>query len=799
MAKFGAGAAGATKLAGLTDVNPGASPADNSVLVFSTSTGVWGAGSIVSGNTIALAGLTDVTGTSTEGQALLRKSSSYGFGEVGSGGLADGAVTTPKLPAKAVTLPKLSAGTSTTDGHVLTVSGSTGDVVAEAIPVQTVAQIFGITGTPSANDVIKRNSANDGWAYAADATGGDGGGGSGIALTDLSASGIIRYDSGTGAFSTNAAGFASAVEAILTTDFERAKITGIRLVGTGTIDSSGELKRTTPNIFSLRLSAAQNAEVEPMLATGTIFKVRNGDGTERLSTVISGRPVTLPKVGDDFRYEIIVASEGSIGGSTSATGLTLEFYSPGYENRVEAMVEEVHDAIKTDGDVTAGTQDANGDFQLNIRDGQVGLGKLTAGNATSGQILTVSGNSGGVVAADAADNFETNLAAELDDLEINGIQFANSATDLPKNRIHVNSATNTVSIRGDSAAETAAYRKHLKNGRTLSLRQGNESVFIVLNADPTESDGAGGEAEVKVFAATYGTHDARGASITGNWNLTVWSKLKSALRGVLAARTVTAPAIAPGAVGPVATEGLVQETRMFMNNDGSGSRKQRISGTATTDFGTGTVTSDTTHNVKSWAIGNGSNEGEHFDQKRNMTLLNATLDFSGFRAEAGNLYSIFMDGMGVLYSGAANNSNLPVAVEVGLSFRDKDPDESDWQSWAHCGNADVSRTIGGASKVVYDASNFYGSSNFLSGQNKVVFRTKGTLYGDVVNTNFYADVSPPFWASFEVGDSDAAFPVADRDYQFRFVFRAAEVGNNHGAIIDRIYNYTERLIARRVA
>ena len=44
MAQFGAGVGGAVKLDGLTDVNVGASPANSSVLVYSTATDTWGAG-----------------------------------------------------------------------------------------------------------------------------------------------------------------------------------------------------------------------------------------------------------------------------------------------------------------------------------------------------------------------------------------------------------------------------------------------------------------------------------------------------------------------------------------------------------------------------------------------------------------------------------------------------------------------------------------------------------------------------------------------------------------------------------
>lgn len=238
---------------------------------------------------------------------------------------------------------------------------------------------------------------------------------------------------------------------------------------------------------------------------------------------------------------------------------------------------------------------------------------------------------------------------------------------------------------------------------------------------------------------------------------------------------------------------------MFMDND-SGSRNQNITDSASTSFGTGTLT-NVTANVKSWAIGGGTNTGEHFDQRDGFTLLgNASPDFCEFRAESGGVYSIQMDGNGVFYMQAANSDKpRAIGMEVGLQFGEKAPGSSDWSAWAHCGNTDISRTIDGVSTLVYDASAFYGNSNFLSGQSKSIYRTKGSIPRTAQDRNIFCDVGPPFFASFIVGRTGAPFPLNNRDYRFRFVFNAPQLNSDAaGSVwIQRIYNYTERMLATR--
>ena len=776
MATFGAGAGGATKLSGLTDVNTGASPADASVLVFSTTTGVWGAGTVVSGNTIALAGISDVTGTSTEGLALLRKSSGYGFGQLGSGAIANDAVTAAKIPSKGIPLGKISAGTSTTDGHVLTVSGSTGDVVAEAIPAATIAQVFGITASPAANQIIKRNSANDAWTFAADATGGGGGGGS---IPEKA--GPADWAAGTNDEKYLTVLGAATMEKSADNGTEWA-FTYNATDGTNTMRVYEAGSPPEGDLFKFSTTTARAVAMDAIITRNSPVRF-----TRDASNFLSGRADYAYRNGSDFYIK--VKAGFSLTGTIASAGAAITVRGEG------VLFGELKDqGFITSSDLVEGT-----DIELTIgNDGRVtisysGTGGVDYANQTEVNAGTITNKAVNPATLHGALDAVPHVAP------FPGFEHTTSTgASMPLGSWNINSDGTVAHYRAHTDEQHAAmFAEFAADKRCQQESSRGEIIDYEFSATPTEHS-IDGQA-VGYIKCTIGSHVAipSNPSLAGDWSVNVMPDQNAEVFQHAPARSIKSFALAKGAVDPVVASGMVQETRMFMDNDGSGARRQRISPSATTDFGTGTTTSDSAHNVKSWAIGGGSNTGEHFDQKRNMTLLPGTLDFSGFRAEAGNLYSIFLDGLGTLFCGAADNVNLPVAVEVGLAFRDKAPTETDWQSWAHCGNSDVSRTIGGVSTVVYDASNFYGDANFLSNQNKVIFRTKGTLYGSVNGTNFYADVSPPFWACFEVGDSNAAFPVADRDYQFRFVFRAADVGSGLNGVIDRIYNYTERLLARR--
>lgn len=839
MAVFGrGGVGGASNLNGLTDVNTGASPANGSVLVYATATDTWGAGSVVSGSTIALNGLTDVTGTSTAGLPLVRKSTDYGFEALGSGGIADDAVITAKVPSKAITLAKISAGDSTTSGHVLTVSGSTGDVVAAAIPAATIAQVFGITASPAANQIIKRNSANDGWVLAADATGG-GGGGSGIALTDLSASGIVNYDSGTGAFSTNTAELATAIDGIVT------------------VNAGGGITKTkTGNTVNLSVPAIPEKAVAADWAAGT--------NDSKYLTVLGA--ASMEKSVDD-------GTVWSFSYNTTDGTNTMRIYEVGsppegdlFKFSTTTAIAEAMDAVITRNSSVRFSKDASNflsgradyayrdgsDFYIKIKTGF----SLTGSISTNGDSISVRGE-GALFGELKAQGFiqNTDLVEGTDiDLTIGsdgkvtisysgtgGVEYANQ-TEVDAGAI-TNKAVNPATLHGalDSVPHVAGYAGfehttstgasmplgswHINSDGTVAYYRGHttaqhDAMFAEFEADKRcQHESARGEVIDYEFAATPTEHAIDGQSVgyikctigdheaipsnptlTGDWSINVMPAQNKEVFEHAPVGSIKAPAIATGAIGQAQMRGQVQECLMFMDND-SNSRNQAIRNDASSDFGTGTITNDTNANVKSWAIGGGTNNGEHFDHRENFSLISGDSHWPLFRAEAGGVYSVQIDGSGVFYMKHAD-SDTPRAIglEVGLQFGDKAPTDTDWSAWTHCGNSDVSRTIDGVSTVVYDASEFYGGSNFLSGQNKSIFRTKGSVVRISDNQgNVPADIGPPFFAAFVVGRSGAPFPVNNRDYRFRFVFHAPQFNNNAASRvwIQRIYNYREKMLANR--
>ena len=763
MAQFGAGVGGAVKLDGLTDVNVGASPANSSVLVYSTATDTWGAGTVVSGSTIALNGLTDVTGTSTQGLPLVRQSSAYGFAALGSGGIADGAVATSKLPAKAVTLAKISAGDSTTSGHVLTVSGSTGDVTAAALPDIDIEAVFGITASPEAGNVIKRNTANTAWVYAADATGGGGGGGSGIALTDLSASGIVDFDNTTGAFSTDTAELADAIDGILE---DSGSITITKSGNTITLSvpdipskaGASELREgvddtkfvTPAGVASMDQTAAAGVtwsftyDTTGALAQGQVrenatayqytIKATNSVETDmdqrfhrgakiRLerdaSNYVRGRVQWADKgegdQGDEFTVQV-AAEDRAVAGDIKVDGAAVSVYAegalwPGLHDDGEFVV---YDDITAGTGITKGARQADGTFTISASGAIAKADKPTA------------------LAGTDDTKFMTPLRVHdvVDHLghvaDYTGMQYTTSqAGEMAVGTWNINASGTRAWFRGHTQAQAEEMAREFLIDRYFILGRNGQTIEAQFT-DVTSIAVSG--SSVGVVQCDIQDHDANPDNPTlavgDDWDLALLSPQAMALFRHIPHAVITGNSIKTGAVGVAQLRGQVQECRMFMDND-SGSRNQNITDSASTDFGTGTLTT-VSANVKSWAIGGGTNTGEHFDQRDGFTLLgNASPDFCEFRAESDGVYSVQMDGNGVFYMQAANSATpRSVGLEVGLQFAEKAPGSSDWSAWAHCGNTDISRTIDGASTLVYDESAFYGNSTFLSGQNKSVFRTK---------------------------------------------------------------------------
>ena len=137
-----------------------------------------------------------------------------------------------------------------------------------------------------------------------------------------------------------------------------------------------------------------------------------------------------------------------------------------------------------------------------------------------------------------------------------------------------------------------------------------------------------------------------------------------------------------------------------------------------------------------------------------------------------------------------------------MQFSHKATTSNTWGSWQDCRLSDITETVDGNSVTTYDASQWFGSTavenvqvDSASGNNRLasLFREK-RVSG---NSTDSLDVAPPFFASFGVGTGEV-FPLAGRDYRFRFVFAPPGMGDNVGTKLRIMYDYSEILTTDRL-
>ena len=201
----GGGAGGASKLSRLRDVRVGSTIADNAVLVYSTATGAWGDAALVSGTTLSLQGLSNVTlSNPSNHQLLIFDGSSWGNGLIGSNNISAGAVNAAAIGAGAVVTGKIAAGAVTANtiasnavgsaaisagavgyselnveaGAGITVSDNSGALVIAAEGVA-VTQSATAPSSPSAGDLWFRTTDGALFTYYDSAWTEAGGGGAG--------------------------------------------------------------------------------------------------------------------------------------------------------------------------------------------------------------------------------------------------------------------------------------------------------------------------------------------------------------------------------------------------------------------------------------------------------------------------------------------------------------------------------------------------------------------------------------------------------------------------------------------
>ena len=173
------------------------------------------------------------------------------------------------------------------------------------------------------------------------------------------------------------------------TVYARDEFTGINLIGTGTLDADKELKLTASNVFQLYLTPASDDLIGPYLKLGTVIKLAESGGTQRVNSSITDIE-TLAKAGANFRYQLTVADDGNLAINTVLSNMTMTLQSAGYDNYAREAIKEVHDAIKSTGQINAGDI-SNNEFELNIKSGvlpQVASSEEVAAGMNNTKIVT---------------------------------------------------------------------------------------------------------------------------------------------------------------------------------------------------------------------------------------------------------------------------------------------------------------------------------------------------------------------------------------------------------------------------
>ena len=371
-------------------------------------------------------------------------------------------------------------------------------------------------------------------------------------------------------------------------------------------------------------------------------------------------------------------------------------------------------------------------------------------------------------------------------------------TNLAEGAFHFNSAGTQFWARGHNATEgQSLLNQFLIDRSAIVERTGARFDFDFSDVESVAVSGSTNG----VVKCTITSHEATptNPSLTGtDWIIRVLPEQNKQILNHAPKGSIPGIALAEGAVGPREAEGLFQKTVMKMRD----STQIGMVSNASTRFNE-SVASTNPSAKRLWAIGDGTSSSAQFSKRTNMSLVPGTITHSTMRARPNGKYFVRIDGLGVIYcSNADANNDLPHGVDIGLGFRHKAITSNTWPSWQICQLSDITETIDGNSVTTYDASELWGSTSLENLQNDSasgnsraasIFREKRVIRR--VDGNFFADVSPPFWVEFGIGEGEV-FPLVNRDYQFRFIFSPAEISGT--TRINRIYNYTEILLADKI-
>ena len=274
-----------------------------------------------------------------------------------------------------------------------------------------------------------------------------------------------------------ALGVKAAIDNARDSNLPEASLTGISLVGSGSISAANQAKLNTGNFFNMRLTAARYREIEDLLVADTRVRLISSDGTVRMNTTMS-RAEEFDESASTDDLVINLASAGGLQLTDTFSNLTLNLRASWADDWDEAV----------DGFLTANLSAANSSVVVTHATGTghgvtIGIGTITAPllsgiDSSSAGALTISsdgtfgtataGGGGNVTyATQGTANAGTSTNTVMSPATTHGVvehlahvasytgfTHATSGNDMGAGTWWINSAGTQLRARGHDAAET---------------------------------------------------------------------------------------------------------------------------------------------------------------------------------------------------------------------------------------------------------------------------------------------------------------------------------------------------------
>ena len=376
-------------------------------------------------------------------------------------------------------------------------------------------------------------------------------------------------------------------------------------------------------------------------------------------------------------------------------------------------------------------------------------------------IISGSDTDGNLVASNGTGAFKYISTATPTDASVTTAKLANDAVTAAK-------------IADNAVGQAALNVGTGSTGQVLSYDSGGGFAWSTISGNANLADGS-------VTAAKLATNAVTTVKIAND----------AVNADKLADDAVTGPALADNSITAASIKALEQ---ICLNTYYASTGTLDLRSDASTVF-----TDNPSTQAKIFAFGG----TRSYTQAFNATSITSTSPFSMMRCESSASYLCEIEFSGTFNFGHPSASS-PFGVEMGMQFRWKETTGADttYSSWNNCGIQDVSSATG----TLFDTSNFARTSQVqvdtrsLSQRLVSLYRYKTTGGGNTL----YIDQSAPFKWRFIVGGTNAAFPIQNRDYQFRLTFAPIIAERQDGGSvvqtrISSLYNCQELFTARRIS